>query len=252
MDTLKRSFDSTILDAISDMIFVLKVNNGEFVYDYMNHSAKISRAFKNDFIGKTVHEANKPDLATILQKHYETVTRDGVCIIYKDTYLSKSENIYYFDTRIIPLFNESMDCKYIVTVIKQISKEMNIVDRIEDDLQIVANHSNDLITIINTRGIIIFASPSYQNVLGFDKKEYLGKSFLTNIYPNDQARVSKIMTDALNDKQHFKLHFKQYNNKNELIWSEANASPVFNEDKEVKHMVIITRDVSNQKKPVLK
>lgn len=118
----------------------------------------------------------------------------------------------------------------------------------EEHFRIIAENAHDLISLINEKGEIIYASPSYQDILGINHKEYKGNLFLHNIDPDDLEHVNQKVNQSKLDGRPFTVQFKQFNSKNQAIWSHAHGTPVFDSQNNFKHLVVITRDISLQKK----
>jgi len=245
------SLNKILLDSITDMVFIMSVvNSYEFIYEYLNYAALNNTTYKEDIIGQPIYKVNSTETATLLYKHYQEAARNQTIVTYKDTYRSTLGHIRYAKTKLTPIINEHKQCTHIIAIVKDITHKINISKQLEESeehLRIIVENAKDLITLINHRGEIIFTSPSYKSILGFDHKEYIGQYFLHNVHPDDRGRVSQQMQRAIKNKDTFTVKFRQYNYKNERIWSEANGAPVYDAHDTFKHLVVVTRDISKQK-----
>ncbi|SET80561.1 PAS domain S-box-containing protein/diguanylate cyclase (GGDEF) domain-containing protein [Oceanobacillus limi] len=131
--------------------------------------------------------------------------------------------------------------------VTKLVKSMKKLQESEERFRIIAENANDLITLINERGEIIYASPSYKDVLGHDYNEFVGKFFLHNVHPVDKHEIDRKVIKSIRNGEKFQVQFRQYNPSNKTIWTEAKGSPVFDEQGKFKHMVVITRDISMQR-----
>lgn len=245
------SFDKILMDGIRDMIFVMRlVNDEDFIYEFLNRAAMEKTELNESVLGKTIHEVHSSETAKILYNHYRKTVRTQSSVTYSDAYVIENREKRYFEIRLTPLFDQTNGCTRIVAVVKDITKKVNIYKKLkesEEHFRIIAEHAGDLITLINNKGEIIYTSPSYENILGFDHKEYIGKLFLHNIHPDDRIQVNKRVVHAINNGECFTIAYRQFNNKNQSIWSESHGSPVFDKNNEFKHMVVVTRDIRKQK-----
>lgn len=135
-------------------------------------------------------------------------------------------------------------------ILKDITDFVNTQKKLvesEKRFRIIAEHAQDLITLLDEKGEILYVSPSYKNILGFDHKEYVGKFFLHNVHPDDRSLMNEVFLTSVKNGEPFTVQFKQYNNQNELIWSEAHGTPIFDDQHTFKHMVVLTRDINLQK-----
>ncbi|WP_339217023.1 sensor domain-containing diguanylate cyclase [Ornithinibacillus sp. FSL M8-0202] len=379
--------DQILMDGITDMVFVVTVKNkSEFIYYFINRAAIDKTGLTQNIIGKTIGEVHSKNTAKFLYKQFEKVVASGESITYEDSFVAPSGEKCYLKIKLTPLFDEQKNCKQIVAVIRDITREKlseikikvawkklneskqryqslfqnnsdaillidlngRILDGnksvesvteykvdeliglslnsiiVEEDVRFVSNllsmatngfinksyltmktntgnkievtikiipiiidngiigvycifrditsllesrkkleesdkrfkiiteHANDLITLVNEKGIIIYASPSYKKMLGYDYKEYVRKLFLHNIHPDDKDDLSKTFVQSIKEGTSFTVQFRQFNYKNEIIWSEASGSPVYGEQQGFKYMVVTTRDIGIHKEYEMK
>ncbi|MGY0691283.1 PAS domain S-box protein [Virgibacillus sp. FSP13] len=379
---MESTFDRILMDGISDMVFVVRVERDPiFIYDFLNRAAMDETGLSQNAVGRSIRDVYKEETGNFLFEQYKKVITTGETVTYEDSYVSSKDERSYSKTTLTPLFDEQNQCKQIVAVVKDISKEKNarlemeetwdklqesnkryqslfhhnsdaiilfdlngrIVDgniavesvtgyeplelvgttlnslvvkedanllkrlfkqaitgttknsrleihnksgqRIELSLKvtpliideqvtgiygilrdisdvarlikkleeseerfrIIAEHAQDLITLLDDRGKIMYVSPSYKNILGFNHPEYVGKFFLHNVHPDDRMTMDKVVIQSIKNEESFTVQFKQYNHKEEPIWCEAHGTPVFDNQGTFKHMVVLTRNISLQK-----
>ncbi|MBB6512476.1 diguanylate cyclase (GGDEF)-like protein/PAS domain S-box-containing protein [Gracilibacillus halotolerans] len=117
----------------------------------------------------------------------------------------------------------------------------------EENLRIIIENARDLITLLNDKGKIIFGSPSYKKILGYDQEEYMNKIFLFNIHPEDQERVHNVVQNSIVKGKGFTIQCRHYKADGSSIWLEWKGTPVFSSDRTFRHMVVLSRDISEQK-----
>jgi PAS domain S-box-containing protein len=61
----------------------------------------------------------------------------------------------------------------------------------------IIEHTSDVITIVDRRGIVRYASPPVRHLLGCEPHEILGKSFLELVHPGDQRRAADFLQVSL-------------------------------------------------------
>ena len=69
--------------------------------------------------------------------------------------------------------------------------------RSEDYFRTLIENSSDIITILNTKGKILFQSPSIERVLGYRADEMLDKNAFDLIHPNDVQRLLAVFSGDL-------------------------------------------------------
>lgn len=258
-NSMELPFDRILMDGISDLVFVVKVNaDSEFIYEFLNRAAMEGTGLTPNILGKSFQEVFPEESAAILIEQYNKVVAAKECVVYKDYYISPNGEKCYSETKLTPLFDSLKNCKFIVAVVKNISKERwNDLEKIEkltikyeeseELFRTIAEHAHDLITFLDHKGKIIYVSPSYKEILGHNPSEYLGKFFLHNVHPDDKTRVGEEFIQSIKNGVPITVQFKQLNFKNEAVWSEAHGTPIFDNQKKFKHMVVLTRDITLQK-----
>ncbi|WP_280139663.1 PAS domain S-box protein [Oceanobacillus limi] len=138
----------------------------------------------------------------------------------------------------------------VYVICKDITEQIRFREKFtesENIFEIITEHSRDLITMLNSEGEYIYASPSYKEVLGYYSDEFLGKKFYHNIYPDDVEHLKKTFYLSKEKGEPWKEQFRQKHESDDYIWSELHGSPVYDEDGQFKQMVVVSRDISTLK-----
>ena len=135
-------------------------------------------------------------------------------------------------------------------ILKDVTENVKILNKFkesENRFRIIAEHAHDLITLLDDKGKIIYASPSYRDIVGFDYKEYVGKFFFHNVHMDDINRLEKAFSMSMENGQTCELQFKQKHRTEGWIWSELHGTPVFDDLGEFSHIVVVSRDITLRK-----
>ncbi|MEH7380235.1 PAS domain-containing protein [Bacillus sp. JJ1533] len=100
----------------------------------------------------------------------------------------------------------------IFSIMNDITKLIDITRKYMDTkqrLKIITEKSQDLITILDKYGIIIDASPSHKNILGFEQQEFIGKHFTYNIHPEDQSLLKETIVHAIYQDTSGRIHIRK-------------------------------------------
>lgn len=131
----------------------------------------------------------------------------------------------------------------VTTHVKMVEKYMES----ENKFRIIAENSSDLITLINNKGLISYVSPSYQDILGFNFKNYVGSHFTHNIHPDYINELISSFQEAIYNKTNWNAEFQQKHSNGNWIWSELHGTPVFDEENGFMYMVVLSRDITLRK-----
>ncbi|WP_171046364.1 sensor domain-containing protein [Lentibacillus cibarius] len=261
-------FRNVLMNGINEMIFIIRVGkNGGFYYDFLNHAAKKRTMLTEDTIGQSIQDVNPKETADFLTEKYRRVIETRDLVNYEDSYTSLS-GIKYFETTLSPHYESNAAITHIIALVKDITKQKQNELEIhksemelkrnklgyqlknkpsEDHFRIIAENSNDLITMVNSRETIDYVSPSYHDVLGYDFNEYTGKHFLHHVHSDDEERVHNSFLHAVRTQTTWKEQFRQKHGNGHYIWCELRGSPVYDEYGEFKHMVVLSRNITLRK-----
>ncbi|NRD77123.1 GGDEF domain-containing protein [Bacillus sp. BRMEA1] len=118
----------------------------------------------------------------------------------------------------------------------------------EEKYRIITENVYDLIKIIDKEGIIKYASPSHQKLLGNAPDEYIGKHLLHGIHP-DYTETILSMLSSFNPKNAHLLPYtvqRQHQN-GSWIWLETYAQPLLDTKGNVQQFILTSRDITEKK-----
>jgi PAS domain S-box-containing protein len=118
----------------------------------------------------------------------------------------------------------------------------------EAKYRVIAENMQDLIGIVDTNGFVRYASPSHEAVLGFSPQLYEGCSAFKLVHPDDVPYVEKQFTQMVTCKVPCQVEFRYKHVQGNWVYVEALGTPVLDKLGEVKHIVVVARDISERKK----
>jgi diguanylate cyclase (GGDEF)-like protein/PAS domain S-box-containing protein len=108
----------------------------------------------------------------------------------------------------------------------------------------LVEHGSDLISIADSEGRLIYASPAYRTVLGFDPAERIGQPMQDRIHPDDRAKVVTVVVAlAATPGASATAQFRYAHADGSWRWLEATITNRL-DDSAVTGFVINTRDVT--------
>ncbi|MRH43855.1 PAS domain S-box protein [Aquibacillus halophilus] len=138
-----------------------------------------------------------------------------------------------------------------IAVYKNITKMDELKERLhesEERYRIIVESSNDLITVTDRQGQIIYASPSHQQILGLKPDFFIGKSFLSFVHQDDMSNVRSCMNRMIESGKSDEIEYRRLNKNGEIIWIQSHGGLVLNSDGNVEQIVFVSRDTSNRMK----
>ncbi|GAA5416778.1 hypothetical protein Pryu01_01817 [Paraliobacillus ryukyuensis] len=139
----------------------------------------------------------------------------------------------------------------VYAIIKDMTKEHKAKEALiksEQRFRLIAENSYDLISLLDSNGKIVYASPSYAYILGYPVYYFESHPITNFINKEDQAAVEEKIKQAVTHQLSFTIECRIYNRLNEWLWFEINGQPVFTTDHEFKHLVVVGRDITDRKR----
>ncbi|MFG6496935.1 PAS domain S-box protein [Fictibacillus sp. UD] len=116
----------------------------------------------------------------------------------------------------------------------------------EAKYRLIAEHSTDLITVIDPSGMIQYVSPSHFTVLGYKEGEIKG-AILDLVHPEDLENLSDSFMKSLVKKEPFQTEFRLLHKNGDWILLETRGVPVMTKEGHVESLVTFARDVTKAK-----
>ncbi|MDQ0233393.1 PAS domain S-box protein [Metabacillus malikii] len=137
-----------------------------------------------------------------------------------------------------------------VVMYKDVTERNNIFRELKNNeykYRLIAEHSTDLIKVIDTEGIVQYASPSHFHILGVEPEYYLNKSILSFLHSEDMHTLKHVITKIMNQKEKEAVEFRRLTKSGEWVWFNAIGTPVVNEAGDVYQIIFEARDMTERK-----
>jgi PAS domain S-box-containing protein len=166
--------------------------------------------------------------------------------------INRFRKIVWLDTYLYADFDNNGNAKAINEICIDVTEQKKAQAALRESdkrFRALIENSSDMVALLDTDGVFLYASPSTEKILGYDvEKEYEGKSLFDFIYPGD-LQLIKQKFDEVNNKPGNKVTAEfRYRVKNgEWIWIEGVAVNMFNEPS-INAVVVNYRDITERKK----
>jgi PAS domain S-box-containing protein len=184
----KSSELEAVFRALPDLYFRLD-SDGRFLDYRAGHRGGLFTT-PDLFLGKLMDEVLPPDIAVLMRDAVREVvaSRELVCVDYS---LPTPSGTGEFEARLLP-FGEDQ----IITVVRDITEQKateRALKSSEEHFRRMTEHSSDVASILDTRGVSIYHSPSIERVLGYDPNDILGSSSFDRIHPDDHPKCREVL-----------------------------------------------------------
>ena len=108
-------------------------------------------------------------------------------------------------------------------------------------------YGSDLVTVVDDDGLIVYESPSVEEVLGYEQGSTVGRSPLGYVHPDDRDRVTERFYRALADPEAAPtMEYRYRTADGDWVWLESRTRPL-PDDVAVGRLLVNSRDVSERK-----
>jgi len=162
-----------------------------------------------------------------------------------------SERCLWTEWEFIALANDNGEVTEIqgigVDVTEQVqSKELLLSS--EQQYRLLAEHSEDIITVHSPDAVIQYISPSVKTVLGYTPEEVLGRNIMDFVHPEDTSRfIPTAETPSLETADSMMLRYRMLHKNGEHIWLESIIKPI-RENGGIARLICTSRNITERKK----
>ncbi|MEO5591712.1 MAG: PAS domain S-box protein [Chitinophagaceae bacterium] len=118
----------------------------------------------------------------------------------------------------------------------------------EQQYRLLAEHSEDIISVHSPTAVIEYISPSVQTVLGYTADEVTGKNIMEFVHPEDHSKfTSSDDTVSVHNSSMLLLRYRMLHKNGSHIWLESIIKPV-KEKEEVSKLICTSRNITERKK----
>ncbi|WP_136415266.1 PAS domain S-box protein [Herbaspirillum sp. ST 5-3] len=165
--------------------------------------------------------------------------------------LHKGGGHYWVTSTIVPRLDESgMPFGYISirTEITPLVKAEEALKRSEEMYRLLAENTQDVVSLHDRAGALVYVSPACARVLGYDYPEMRGAVPWPLIHPKDIDTVMQELFDpVLNGAHHASAVFRMRHCSGNYLWTEVTATPVLDADGRLTHVQSTLRDITLRK-----
>lgn len=131
--------------------------------------------------------------------------------------------------------------------VTELKKAETALQKSQEKYKLITESTFDVITLVDLSGHIEYVSPAYERVSGFDNASFIGRSFTTNVHPDDQHILCTSVNAVIEGGKPATIEVRFLNHEGQYIWMEVSPTPVI-EDGKVKKFFTIARDITERRK----
>jgi len=160
--------------------------------------------------------------------------------------------ICWYYCQAIPELNENGDVIGYIGTLTDISDRKRIESALtesEAKFRRLVEGANDVIWSTDTHGIFNYLSPQFQTIFGFEPNDWIGKTAIEFVHPEDRAWViSEQMRSIQSEQKVNYIEFRHRHRDGHYIWVSVNSTPIINAQGVPLGLQGILTDISERKK----
>lgn len=132
-----------------------------------------------------------------------------------------------------------------ITQAKSIESEL---ENLKSFVSLIETNTSDFIAILDSQGVIEYASQSHETIFGIPHTEILGKSALSLIHPDDVGFIAERIAESFQGIIYMPpVEFRYRHGEGHWLYTEVRATPIVERDR-IGRIILFARDISSRKK----
>ncbi|MEK4230420.1 diguanylate cyclase domain-containing protein [Solibacillus sp. FSL H8-0538] len=151
--------------------------------------------------------------------------------------------------KVVPMKQDEQIQGYFLVVkdMRELDKRAQHYLESELSFRIITENVQDVIMLMDANKEYLYVSPSSKQMFGLAYEDILKKEAFFNIHPDYVAELVEKFEQAIQDGQPYIVILKVLHGDGGWVWTEINGKPVFSDDLQFRHMLLVARDISKQK-----
>lgn len=226
-----------------DTIFSLNLSGQVLITNLATKS--LTGYTSNEFVGLSPKDLVLKQDKEIVEKCFKKAIA-GIAASANVRAIDKNNQQVELIVKFIPIIVNTQTTG-VYAILRDVTEEKDLVKKLmesEKHFRVITENTEDLIALIEVNGKIAYLSPSCERILGFKNYKTTGCSYIDYIHPDDQTKFIDTFEKAVEEKNGTKTLYRMKNRHGDFIWLEMAATPIFNENDNLIHIVAISRDMT--------
>ena len=141
--------------------------------------------------------------------------------------------------------------KIVLMIVRDITERKRMVDTLcenEAKYRIIIENISDFVSILNASGQLIYASPSFENLLGYAQDKNESDSVFRFIHKDDVDGVQQKFAMMLQTKKATRVEFRKLHTSGNWLLLDVIATPIVDQLGQIDKIVVVARDMTERKR----
>lgn len=155
----------------------------------------------------------------------------------------KSREWTEFERNLLKIFSE-----FITNVLLKARMLQNL-KKSEEQIRLLAENASDIIALLDKNLNVLYLSPSFKKVTGYDHEFLENHSYFDLIHPDDSEKFWKDFKKLREQKTKTSIFtYRIFHKRGDIIWIESIFNQKVNKEGNLTQVIVISRDITLRKK----
>ncbi|HEY0550768.1 MAG TPA: PAS domain S-box protein, partial [Verrucomicrobiae bacterium] len=118
----------------------------------------------------------------------------------------------------------------------------------EAQYRLITENTRDLICLLDAQNKFLYASPSFELVLGYPPDQLIGTDYFQLVHPDDAARARTALEQARRQRQQRTVELRHRHREGKWVLFESAASLPAETDGKPRRVVMVSRDITERER----
>lgn len=237
---------NSLIEHNGDAVFELNLD-GNFI-STNNMVTEITGYNKQDLIGRSFVPLIVNNYLEDTAKHFQSALR-GSNEGYETAIYHKNGHTIQLFVKNVPIVIDGIliGVYGIAKDITEQKKMERLLRESEEKYRHITENAFDIIKLISPSGVVQYASPSNEKILGYSYSEFVGHSYLEYIHPDDVLILKERFNQYFQGSNSSVVKVRVRHKLGHYIWLETTTTPI-KENGQVQQFVTIARDITERER----
>ncbi|GAA4715099.1 PAS domain-containing sensor histidine kinase [Brevibacillus fulvus] len=242
----------------SQLLFMAQFVTDALYIDLLNGKQIVNKAFEQTFGGDQQAQpsdwreaiADPPSRSEIEAKFQYALTT-GQHVQLETSMYDHAGSLLEMQLDFFPIGLELGKVMAMAILFKNVTEHKHLAAVLKESelrYKILAEHSRDIICLVDEHGLISYLSPSVLTEWGFPDEHFIGKHFLEHVHPDDYCYAQAMFRQLFADQKLTRFEVRYAQPQGEWIPFEIKASPIVTAAGAIEKVVCVISNISERKR----
>lgn len=233
-----------LADNAQDLICVC---DADLVRTYVSPSYEKVLGFRpEELLGQNLFSLMGPEERELRKEEFIEDWRPD---IVRRRVMRKDGRHIWVDANSVPVHDENGSIIAWIVVSRDVDEKAKAEEKLKESerlYRMLADNTQDLISVNDNRFVRTYVSPSYKTVLGYDTDELLGRPVVSLLHPEDLEEARRIMGRSAAEGTPGLMRLRNRHKDGHYVWLESQGTPLFDDEGNRVGGMTVSRVVTGQ------